>query len=39
MIRHCLYLADKTTFSKALSKLARESFDAWLGVNAPVGPT
>lgn len=38
MIRHCLYLADRATFSKALSKLARESFDAWLGANASVGP-
>jgi putative GTP pyrophosphokinase len=39
MIRHCLYLADKTTFSKALSKLARDSFDEWLGANATGGPT
>jgi putative GTP pyrophosphokinase len=38
MIRHCLYLADKTTFSKALSRLARESFDAWLGANGASGP-
>jgi putative GTP pyrophosphokinase len=38
VIRHCLYLADSKTFSKALSRLARESFDAWLGANAPVGP-
>ena len=37
VIRHCLYLADKATFSKALSKLARESFDVWLGANGAVG--
>jgi len=37
MIRHCLYLADKATFSKALTKLARESFEVWLGANAPGG--
>jgi putative GTP pyrophosphokinase len=34
MIRHCLYLADRTMFSKALSKLARESLDEWLAANA-----
>jgi putative GTP pyrophosphokinase len=39
VIRHCLYLTDNATFSKALSKLARESFEEWLGANAPVGPT
>jgi putative GTP pyrophosphokinase len=38
MIRHCLYLSDKTTFSKALTKLARASFEAWLVSNAPAGP-
>ena len=38
MIRHCLYLADKKTFSKALSRLARDSFDAWLGADGAVGP-
>jgi putative GTP pyrophosphokinase len=38
MIRHCLCLADKTMFSKALSRLTRESFDAWLGANGAVGP-
>jgi putative GTP pyrophosphokinase len=36
VIRHCLYLSDKTTFSKALTKLARESFEAWLVANAAV---
>jgi GTP pyrophosphokinase len=39
MIRHCLYLADKRTFSKALSKLARESFDAWLDADGAGGPS
>jgi putative GTP pyrophosphokinase len=38
LIRHCLYLADQKTFSKALSKLARGSFDAWLGADGAVGP-
>jgi len=37
VIRHCLYLADRITFSKALSKLARESFEMWLGANGAVG--
>jgi ppGpp synthetase/RelA/SpoT-type nucleotidyltranferase len=36
VIRHCLYLSDKRTFSKALSKLARESFEIWLTANPPV---
>jgi len=35
VIRHCLYLSDKGTFSKALTKLARESFEAWLKTNEP----
>lgn len=30
VIRHCLYLADRGKFSKALSKVARESIDSWL---------
>jgi putative GTP pyrophosphokinase len=33
VIRHCLYLGDRDTFSKALSKLARESFNAWIAAN------
>jgi hypothetical protein len=33
VIRHCLYLGDKTMFSKALSKVARDSFETWLGEN------
>jgi len=37
VIRHCLYLSDKKTFSKALTKLARESFEAWLSTNGAVG--
>ena len=39
MIRHCLYLSDQKTFSKALTKLARESFEAWLSRNGAAGPT
>jgi ppGpp synthetase/RelA/SpoT-type nucleotidyltranferase len=39
VIRHCLYLADRTTFSRALTRLSRESFEAWLSANAPVGQT
>jgi putative GTP pyrophosphokinase len=34
VIRHCLYLGDKTAFSRALSRVARDSFEAWLGENA-----
>lgn len=30
MIRHCLYLSNKTTFRPALRNSARESFEAWL---------
>jgi putative GTP pyrophosphokinase len=30
VIRHCLYLGDRDKFSKALSRLARETFQAWL---------
>jgi len=33
VIRHCLYLGDKATFSRALSNVARESFEAWLSDN------
>jgi ppGpp synthetase/RelA/SpoT-type nucleotidyltranferase len=34
IIRHCLYLGNKVVFSKALSRVARESFEAWLTENA-----
>lgn len=34
VIRHCLYLGDKATFNRALTRVARESFEAWLGENA-----
>ncbi len=37
VIRHCLYLGDRGVFSKALSKLARESFDVWLAGNREPG--
>lgn len=37
VIRHCLYLADRATFSKALTKLARESFNGWLAENGAGG--
>ncbi len=30
VIRHCLYLGDKATYARALTKVARESFEAWL---------
>jgi putative GTP pyrophosphokinase len=33
MIRHCLYLGDKKTFGRALTNVARESFEAWLAEN------
>ena len=29
-IRHCLYLGDKTSFSRALTNIARERFEGWL---------
>jgi putative GTP pyrophosphokinase len=37
VIRHCLYLSDTKTFSRALTKLARESFEAWLSANVAGG--
>jgi ppGpp synthetase/RelA/SpoT-type nucleotidyltranferase len=37
VIRHCLYLANKATFSKALSKVARESFESWLAQDGAGG--
>jgi len=30
VMRHCLYLADRTTFHRALRNSAREAFEAWL---------
>jgi putative GTP pyrophosphokinase len=30
VIRHCLYLGDKTKFSRALTKVSREAFEGWL---------
>ncbi|MEF9944216.1 MAG: (p)ppGpp synthetase [Burkholderiaceae bacterium] len=33
VIRHCLYLGDKATFGRALTKVSRESFEAWLKDN------
>jgi len=30
VIRHCLYLGDKTVFRRALRTSAREAFEAWL---------
>lgn len=30
IIRHCLYLADKTTFNGLLTTVAKGSFEAWL---------
>lgn len=35
VIRHCLYLGDKTIFNRALQRKAQESFDAWLAQNMP----
>ena len=35
VIRHCLYLGDKVLFTRALSKTAKEAFDAWLEQNMP----
>eukprot|EP01030_Chromulinospumella_sphaerica_P000625 gene625-618_t len=34
VIRHCLYLSNKTAFRPALRNSARESFEAWLNDNA-----
>ena len=34
VIRHCLYLNNKTAFRPALRNSARESFEAWLSDNA-----
>lgn len=36
VMRHCLYLSNKTAFRRALRNSARESFEAWLQV-APEG--
>ena len=33
VIRHCLYLSNKTAFRPALRNSARESFEAWLSDN------
>ncbi len=33
VIRHCLYLANRTVFRPALRNVARESFEAWLADN------
>jgi len=33
IIRHCLYLGDKETFSSMLTKQSRESFEEWLNEN------
>lgn len=30
VIRHCLYLGDKSKFSRALTKVSREAFEGWL---------
>ncbi|MDA8457417.1 (p)ppGpp synthetase [Acidovorax sp. GBBC 3334] len=30
VIRHCLYLGDRTTFRRALRNSSREAFEAWL---------
>lgn len=34
VIRHCLYLANRTVFRPALRNVARESFEAWLADNS-----
>lgn len=34
VMRHCLYLGDKELFNRALTNVARESFDAWLSDNS-----
>ncbi|WP_353234104.1 (p)ppGpp synthetase [Diaphorobacter ruginosibacter] len=36
VIRHCLYLGDKTVFRRALRNSSREAFESWLLVNMPV---
>ncbi|MCZ8250915.1 MAG: (p)ppGpp synthetase [Hylemonella sp.] len=33
VIRHCLYLGDKVKFNRALTNVARDSFDDWLKNN------
>jgi putative GTP pyrophosphokinase len=33
VMRHCLYLGDKASFAKVLSKEARANFEAWLAEN------
>ncbi|WP_307718600.1 GTP pyrophosphokinase [Massilia violaceinigra] len=33
IIRHCLYLGDKSVFSKLLTNLAKNNFEAWLKEN------
>jgi hypothetical protein len=33
VIRHCLYLGQKTQFRPALRNAAREAFEAWLQEN------
>lgn len=33
VIRHCLYLGDKAAFSRALTNVARDSFETWLAEN------
>lgn len=38
VIRHCLYLSNKTAFRPALRNSARESFEAWLSDNAEPRP-
>ena len=38
VIRHCLYLSNKTAFRPALRNSARESFEAWLNDNTEPKP-
>jgi putative GTP pyrophosphokinase len=33
MIRHCLYLSDKTIYSSMLTKVSKEAFEHWLSNN------
>lgn len=33
MIRHCLYLGDKGSFSNTLTNIARDAFEKWLAEN------
>lgn len=33
IIRHCLYLSEKTTFQAMLTNVARENFEAWLAAS------